>query len=138
MTMHRDLLQQARRLAALDPNRPRQANLRRAVSSAYYALFHFLTDQAYRMMLGTQLPEVPYRQVIARGFDHRTMRDACRSFSGGNLPDTIVRSLPQGFIVPAALRDLARAFVDLQEERHTADYNLARTFTRAQVLALVL
>ncbi|HQZ68834.1 MAG TPA: hypothetical protein PLY87_27290 [Planctomycetaceae bacterium] len=45
--MHFDLLQQAESLARLDQRgAPRQANLRRAVSSTYYALFHFLVDES--------------------------------------------------------------------------------------------
>lgn len=35
-SMHQDLLDQARALLHLDPTRPKQANLRRAVSAAYY------------------------------------------------------------------------------------------------------
>lgn len=46
MSIHKDLLQQARLLAILDEKRPKQANLRRAISSAYYALFHYLIDEA--------------------------------------------------------------------------------------------
>ena len=46
MSLHADLLEQAEQLAQLDPRRPKQANLRRAVSSAYYALFHLLTWEA--------------------------------------------------------------------------------------------
>ena len=42
MSLHADLLDQAEQLAQLDPRRPKQANLRRAISSAYYALFHLL------------------------------------------------------------------------------------------------
>lgn len=137
MTIHRDLLQQSRRLAQLDPMRPRQANLRRAVSSAYYALFHYLTDQACRTMIGTQLAQSPYRQIIARGFDHGTMKEACRRFAGGTLPRAMSRRLPHGVVVPTALRNVARAFVELQEQRHSADYDLSQTFTRAEVLALV-
>jgi hypothetical protein len=44
--VHEDLLEQAVRLAMLDVRRPKQANLRRAVSSAYYAVFHLLVDEA--------------------------------------------------------------------------------------------
>lgn len=137
MTIHRDLLHQARRLARLDPRRPRQANLRRAISSAYYGLFHFLTDRACRMMLGTQVPQTAYRQVIARGFDHATMKEACRSFSGGNLPASILPRLPAGFAVPTGLRRVARAFIELQEQRHLADYDLTENFTRDEVLSIV-
>jgi hypothetical protein len=67
MSLHMDLLQQARRLARLDPNRPRQANLRRAVSAAYYALFHYLIDQACRNAVGTQQTQQGFRQSLARG-----------------------------------------------------------------------
>jgi hypothetical protein len=51
--LHDDLQQQALELAGRDPRRPKQANLRRAVSASYYALFHFLVDQSCRQMLGT-------------------------------------------------------------------------------------
>ena len=117
--------------------RPRQANLRRAVSSAYYALFHYLTDQACRMMMGAQLNDAPFRHAIARGFDHGTMKEACRSFSAANLPPAISRRLPAPLVVPPDLRNVARAFVELQEQRHAADYDLSQRFTRADVLALV-
>ena len=41
-----DLLLQAKHLQQLDKLKPKQANLRRAVSSAYYSLFHLLIDEA--------------------------------------------------------------------------------------------
>ena len=46
MSLHGDLLEQAVHLAQVDTRRPKQANLRRAVSSAYYALFHLLAAEA--------------------------------------------------------------------------------------------
>ena len=41
-----DLLEQAKHLANREKKRPRQASLRRAVSTAYYALFHLLIHEA--------------------------------------------------------------------------------------------
>ncbi len=41
-----DLLEQAQHLAQREPKRPKQASLRRAISSAYYALFHLLISEA--------------------------------------------------------------------------------------------
>jgi hypothetical protein len=41
-----DLLDQASTLAELDPMKPKQASLRRAISAAYYLVFHLL------MMMG--------------------------------------------------------------------------------------
>ncbi len=46
MAYHVDLLQQAKRLAHLEPKKPKQASLRRAVSTAYYSFFHFLITEA--------------------------------------------------------------------------------------------
>ena len=54
MSAHGDLLQQAFHLATIDAKKPKQANLRRAVSSAYYAVFHLLIDEACRVQFGTQ------------------------------------------------------------------------------------
>jgi hypothetical protein len=44
--VHEDLLEQAVTLATLDVRKPKQANLRRAVSSVYYAVFHLLVDES--------------------------------------------------------------------------------------------
>jgi len=41
-----DLLEQAHHLATREAGEPKQASLRRAVSTAYYALFHLLIDEA--------------------------------------------------------------------------------------------
>ena len=41
-----DLLEQAYDLAQKEPANPKQASLRRAVSTAYYSLFHLLIDEA--------------------------------------------------------------------------------------------
>ena len=46
MSLHADLLKQARHLSTKEPSRPSQASLRRAISAAYYALFHRLVDEA--------------------------------------------------------------------------------------------
>lgn len=137
MSLSLDLLNQARRLAKLDPQRPKQANLRRAVSAAYYAVFHFLTDQACRSLIDTQQSNAPYRQVLARGFEHGNMKQACLAFGGGTLPKAVTRGLPSDFIVPANIRNVAQTFLELQEWRHFADYDLTRNFTRAEVLTLV-
>ena len=39
MSLHGDLLVQARHLALVEPRRPRQASLRRAISASYFARF---------------------------------------------------------------------------------------------------
>ena len=46
MSFPDDLLEQAYHLANREPESPKQASLRRAISTAYYALFHMLVDEA--------------------------------------------------------------------------------------------
>jgi uncharacterized protein (UPF0332 family) len=46
-----DLVDQAAHLTALERGRPKQASLRRAVSSAYYSLFHLIVDDASRYLV---------------------------------------------------------------------------------------
>ncbi len=47
-----DLIALANRLASASPNKPRQADLRRAVSTAYYALFHAMAKNVADTMAG--------------------------------------------------------------------------------------
>ena len=50
MALAEDLKDQAYVLATLEPRKPKQASLRRAVSTAYYALFHLLLDDGMRLV----------------------------------------------------------------------------------------
>lgn len=124
--VYRDLLEQAIRLAKLDARRPKQANLRRAISSAYYALFHMLVDEACRAQIGAHHNQARFRQVLGRAFTHGTMKDACKSFGGGTLKKSVAKGLPATFTIPPEIRNLANIFVDVQETRHVADYDLTQ------------
>jgi hypothetical protein len=56
---------------------PRQADLRRAISTAYYALFHaVLTEAADDLMGSTQRQSARYA-LVYRSIDHRAIRDRC-------------------------------------------------------------
>ena len=135
--MYKDLLEQAVRLAKLDAKKPKQANLRRATSSAYYALFHMLVDEACRVQVGAQHNQAPYRHVLGRAFAHAVMKEACKSFGGGTLKRGVAKGLPAGFAIPVEIRELAETFVDLQERRHLADDDLTERFKRSDVLSLI-
>ncbi len=93
--MHEDLFSQAYALAKLDALKPKQANLRRAVSSAYYGVFHYLVHEACCVQIGTQHAQAPYRNALGRGFAHAIMKDACTSFGGGTLKDAGTKGLPR-------------------------------------------
>jgi uncharacterized protein (UPF0332 family) len=121
MGLAEDLLEQAYHLAKREPKRPRQASLRRAVSTAYYALFHLLISSAILEWKG-----VHQRSQVARGFEHGPMKDASRrtvkkQFARADAP------------VAAQLKAVAQAFVDLQQKRHTADYSYNKKWSRTEV-----
>lgn len=136
--MHDDHLQQASELARIDATgRPKQANLRRAISAAYYALFHYLVDQSCRNSIGTRHIQAPCRQVVGRAFEHKSIKDACRSFAGGTLKASVSKGLPPSFAIPQPIRDVATTFCELQDKRHEADYDMTERFQRSDVLGLV-
>jgi hypothetical protein len=80
MALADDLLEQAHHLAKREPKRPRQASLRRAVSTAYYSLFHLLISSAILQWKG-----VHQRSQMARGFERGPMKS---TFSKIGMPPT--------------------------------------------------
>ena len=80
MSLPRDLLAQARLLATKESSRPKQARLRRAVSAAYYALFHLLVSDAVRRLLAGSDREA-LRNCLSRAFDHAVMKRVARQFA---------------------------------------------------------
>jgi hypothetical protein len=128
--LHHDLLEQARYLAFREPKKPRQASLRRAVSAAYYALFHMLLHETTMRLFPNSPPQLRHR--AKRAIAHGPAKDACKRFaSGGGIQG--LTALP----VETELRKIAKAFAELQEARHKADYDLSETFDRVQVDAYI-
>src|SRR5260370_35449053 len=103
-----DLLEQALHLAKREPKRPRQASLRRAVSTAYYALFHLLiTEAVSNWRIAAQRP------LLARIFEHNSMKAA-----SGHAANSAFTG--EDFTVAAHLRNVARAFTQLHPDRQHA------------------
>ena len=96
-----DLLAQACDLAHKEPTDAKQASLRRAVSTAYYALFHLLIDEA----VGHWAVE-RQRSVIARTFEHDKMKKVCGQ---------VAARFKSGAGSPPELNAVALAFIQLQE-----------------------
>src|SRR6266581_3475120 len=103
-----DLLEQAHDLAHKEPTNPKEASLRRAVSTAYYALFHLLIDEAVsKWAIERQ------RSILATTFEHDKMKRIC---------DDVLKTAKSGGNLPPKLNSVARNFIRLQQHRHTADY----------------
>ena len=113
------LLDQADHLTAWQAvGRPRSTDLRRAVSAAYYALFHTLTAAA-----AAQLNAHPgIRRLLVRQYAHAQMRDVARQFANGS-GGVAAQAVRFFGAIPAELRDVAKAFLELQTARHAADYD---------------
>lgn len=132
------LLAQALHLARRDRFRPEQVNLRRAVSSAYYALFHGLIEAACVRLAGPGRNEQELRRVLARTFTHGEMQRASRAFAQGpnGLTIGLRRALGEAE-VSAALRELAQLFHRLQDDRLEADYDPSVHWRRGDVLVQI-
>lgn len=128
MAYHDDLLRQALQLVHQEPKKPKQASLRRAVSTAYYVLFHLLIAEAV-----ANWKQVELRAALSRAFDHRTMKAASNRIQ--NTTEFPFRG--ENPSVVESLRRIARTFAQLQQERHTADYDIATFWTRTEALAQV-
>ena len=126
MPLAEDLLAQALLLVNKEPKKPKDASLRRAVSTAYYALFHLLIQEAC-----AKWSHVGSRQYLARSFEHKVMKDACTAAENASHPPTV----PTATITK--LRSVARAFRELQQARHLADYSYATQWDRVKALAKV-
>jgi hypothetical protein len=127
MAMHDDLLALARDLVDRNPGTQVEADLRRAVSTAYYALFHLLIHEATtRLVAVTAL-----RQRFARSFDHRVMKTVCVEYAGLPLNASGQYTTPAGQAIPRQIRDIADTFEVLQAARHWADYDMAVTVSHA-------
>ena len=137
MAYHDQLLEQARHLATRDvKGRPRQDHLRRAVSTAYYALFHFLVDQSCRMLVGGGGDLEAMRRTIGRAFDHGTMKEVSRGFASGT-PKAELRPAVPPTGISDRVKQTADTFHALQVNRHIADYDLLEKFGRSEVLDLI-
>ena len=125
-----DLLEQAYHLANLESGEPKQASLRRAVSTAYYALFHLLISEATS---NWSRPEL--RPALARVFDHGPMKQAAAK-KVSELSSYFKEGPPEGpeRTVAYHLHNVADTFAQAQYHRNEADYNTAREWELTDVL----
>jgi hypothetical protein len=127
MAYHDELITHAEFLATL-PDPPRQADMRRAVSAAYYALFHLLTSEA-----AGNWKNINQQVRFARMFDHGKMKSASSKISNRKaLPDPALVTIFDN------LKLVADNFVTLQQQRHSADYDNSKIWSRTQVFEAII
>ena len=116
-------------LESVHPANASQACLRRSVSTAYYALFHLLIAEAARNWAQPEL-----RPVLGRVFEHGKMKaasaDISRALEGIRKRSLLTQSSTH-------LLAVVDAFIRLQNERHSADYDTGKDWNRADVITLI-
>ena len=112
--------------APVAPPPTSEAELRRAISTAYYALSHLLINASITRSVAT----VDLRPYVARNFEHRHMLAVCRKYTGLTFDLT-------GQPVPIEVQRIADSFVQLQNARHKADYNVKDSVTPVEAQTLV-
>lgn len=117
-----DLIQAALDLSQSNGKRPRQAHLLRAISTAYYALFHALARCCANTLIGgpsAGRSKPAWRQVY-RSLEHGHAKSACMHDKMGGFPPEI--------------QDFANMFRSMQEKRHKADYDPQEKVYKSAVL----
>lgn len=135
---HVEMLAAARLLVARG-QRPRgrmpAALVRRSISTSYYALSHFLLDEASQRIVGTTADLLKRRRVTARAFTHTGMRQALERVQKAQVQPTLQAYL--GVAVPPAFaRSMAQTFSRAQDQRHEADYDLNAALSETDALIL--
>ena len=130
MPFANDLLEQAHHLANREPKRPKQASLRRAVSTAYYALFHLLSAETAK-----NWKRPAERNTVARMLDHGPMGKVCAS-KRDELNNHFLKRPAAGRALDILkhLHLITNTFVLMLQHRHSADYDGATKWTRTDVL----
>jgi len=116
--------------------RPRPVLLRRAVSTAYYALYHGLTRATAGHLLPNGSDEDQLK--ITRLFRHNGVKGVCAKIASreGAKSSPYLDPISQS-LQSTPLFDVAIVFCDLQEARHKADYDHLETFSKQATIGLV-
>ena len=118
------LLQLATGLAEANTGRPRRTDLCRAVSTAYYAMFHCLAYACADSLAGRSrsVGNRPMWRRVYRALEHRQAKTRCT-----NMPS----SFPEG------VREFGQAFSVMQSRRHFSDYDPDYLIRKSNVTAAI-
>jgi uncharacterized protein (UPF0332 family) len=107
-----DLIFAAHDLAHTSAGKPKQAHLRRAISTAYYAMFHTLARTSAALLIGGTNSNRSKRAWVQtyRALEHGVAKNCCLN----------QKVMPH---FPKPIQDFANMFVQMQLKRHDADYD---------------
>jgi hypothetical protein len=131
------LLDQAEPLIApVGPGAPRQVDLRRAISSAYYAVFHAVLAAAADEFVGRARRAETAYGLVYRRINHGALREFCGELNKPSVAAKYKRHEP-GAGFGTHLPRFARYLVELQQRRQSADYDPMIRLKRSDALLAV-
>jgi uncharacterized protein (UPF0332 family) len=130
------LFEQADKLITPQTGRPRQVDIRRAISAAYYAIFHAAITAAADQFVGMTNRDESRSGLLYRSVDHKWLRELCKEVQKST-PSSNFRPYtpPGGF--GADIAAFAVAVVALQVKRHTADYDVTVRMNRSDAVLAI-
>jgi hypothetical protein len=130
------LFEQAGKLIAPRFGRPRQVDIRRAISSAYYGIFHAVITKAVDQIIGATNRDKNHYGLAYRSVNHSRLRELCNEVQKSVLSNRYRPYAPSaGFGVHIVA--FAEAVVELQEKRHAADYDVMIRMNRSDAVLAV-
>lgn len=128
------LIEQAELVHSARPGRkPRQVDLRRSISTAYYAVFHQVLIAAADEFVGKGLRNDSRYSLVYRCIDHAAIRRICDEASRQK-PSPKFRRFVSSEGFEQGIRDFSNVFLRLQELRHQADYDPGIYFSGVDAL----
>jgi hypothetical protein len=120
---YQHLLQQAKLLTShiwQGESEPRAEDLRRAVSTAYYGVLHYILAQAVDTFFGAAASDPERYESAYRSVHHDWLRDLCDQVRGERHTKKVPH-LPTSYF--SDLQRFAINVVELQKNRESADYD---------------
>lgn len=129
---------------------PNQAQIRRAISTAYYALYHFLINEGVNIMFPSFNNDLKLQ--ITRSFTHSGLLTGCNKFNEVKKKDDKNKKLADDIYIPtdpfiynliepkelkSELIKITQTFRDMQKLRHEADYNSLHKFIKEEALSSI-
>jgi hypothetical protein len=131
-----ELMHLAKRLVGPAPGAV-EADLRRGISTAYYALFHLLIKDAMRSFVS----DPDFRTRMGRAFQHGPMKSVCDKYNPSRqTAGQYVTQGGHGFpaqVIDPRVRQVAAAFIELNEACEKADYDDGATIQQPDALTIV-
>ena len=120
------LIELARAIAQTPiPDDPHDTHLRRATSSAYYAMFHCLAESCASLIAGAYPDDV----------SESAWTQAYRALDHSMVPNKTKRNRQIFDQFSPAIKRFANMLVEMRAKRERADYNPTQTFTYVDVTA---